>query len=179
MTLLENVLKEVIREVPDFPKPGINFKDITPLFLDPQLCRAIVEAFVNHAKRIKVDAICGVESRGFLFGPIVAQQLDIPFILIRKKGKLPGKTLSQSYQSEYGEATIEVHEQDLKPKSKILIHDDILATGGTVIAAAELVKKKKCKVVGFSFVAELGFLGGAKKIKKHSKNICSLVNYDK
>jgi len=170
-------LKEIIRGVPDFPKPGIIFKDITPILLDPQLTRDIIDEMANHVDSLNLDAIVGIESRGFWFGIMLANKLEIPFIPIRKKGKLPYKTVSYSYDLEYGSAEIEMHEDEIKENWNVLIHDDLLATGGTACAAAELIKMQNGNVAGFSFVVDLTFLNGSQILKKYSENIFNLVSY--
>jgi adenine phosphoribosyltransferase len=175
MTLTEKIDK-AIRNVPDFPKPGIQFKDITPILEDHSLSKEIIETFANQWKG-KIDAVAGVESRGFLFGFPLALALDIPFILIRKKGKLPYKTISHKYDLEYGSAEIEMHLDTVTTGMRVLIHDDLLATGGTAEAAAELIRKEDGFVAGFSFLVELGFLKGPEKLQNYSKAIESIVKY--
>tara|TARA_B100000989_G_scaffold87487_1_gene63011 strand:+ start:523 stop:1050 length:528 start_codon:yes stop_codon:yes gene_type:complete len=167
----------VIREVPDFPKPGINFKDITTLLLDQELSSEIIDTFINRLKGKKVDAIVGVESRGFLFGFLLANKMGIPFIPIRKSGKLPGETLRCKYDLEYGSAEVEVHKSDIKKGWNILIHDDLLATGGTAVAASELIQMLGANVAAYAFLISLKRLNGDKKLSKFSDNIISLVNY--
>jgi adenine phosphoribosyltransferase len=174
---LEQKIKDAIRDVPDFPKPGIMFKDITPILHDAKLCSAIVDAFVEKLSGIKVDAIVGTESRGFLFGFLLANKMNIPFVLLRKSGKLPYKTHAWEYDLEYGKARVEMHIDALKPGWNILVHDDLLATGGTAGASAELVKMVGAQVAAFAFVVELGFLEGREKLKKYSEKIISLVSY--
>src|ERR1041385_866948 len=166
-----------IRNVPDFPKPGIQFKDITPLLLDPKLGKQIIAEFVSRLKTTKVDAIAGIESRGFLFGYMLAVEMNVPFIPIRKSGKLPWKTIGCDYALEYGTARVEMHDDALQPEMNVLIHDDLLATGGTACATADLVQMKKANVSAFGFVVELNFLEGRKKLEKYSKEIISLVRY--
>lgn len=166
-----------IREVPNFPKPGINFKDITTLLLDPELSSDIIDAFIERLKGKKIDAIVGVESRGFLFGFLLANKMNIPFIPIRKVGKLPGKTLKFKYNLEYGSAEVEMHKNDMKKGWSVLVHDDLLATGGTAGAAAELINKLDANVVGFAFIVSLDFLNGKQILSKYSKNIISLKDY--
>lgn len=175
--MISSRLKKVIRDVHDFPKPGIIFKDITPILLDPQLTRDLIDEMANNLKNLKIDAIVGIESRGFWFGIMLANKLDIPFIPIRKKGKLPYKTVSYSYDLEYGSAEIEMHKDEIKDGWNILIHDDLLATGGTACAAAELIKMQNGNVSGFSFVVDLEFLNGSEILKKYSENIFNLVSY--
>lgn len=174
---LSDKIKPVIRDIPNFPKEGIMFKDITPILSNPQLCRNIVEGFVKEFKSLNIEAIACVEARGFFFGTLIAQEMGIPFIPIRKKGKLPYKTVSYSYDLEYGSATIEMHDDAVEAGANILIHDDLLATGGTASAAAELITSKGGNVVGFSFLVDLTFLEGAKVLEKHSSNVMSLVAY--
>lgn len=173
---LEHNIKSAIRDVPDFPKPGILFKDITPIFENQTLCNQIVDGFISVIG-LKPDAIVGIESRGFLFGFLLANKLGVPFVLIRKAGKLPYKTNSYEYDLEYGSAKIEMHEDSLKPNWNVLIHDDLLATGGTAEAAANLIKQQGANVCGFTFVVGLDFLNGKEKLIKHSNNITCLVHY--
>lgn len=174
---IEAAIKQRVRNIPDFPSPGINFKDITPVFYDQSLCNAIADQFVAALGEERPDAVLGIESRGFLFGFMVANKLNVPFVLVRKAGKLPGKTISVDYALEYGSARIEMHEDALKKDWKVLIHDDLLATGGTAEAAARLVKKAGAGVAGFSFVIGLDFLNGKIKLVNHTNNITCLVHY--
>ena len=175
--MLLQKLKDTIRDVPDFPKPGILFKDITPLFHNQSLCNEIVDEFASRFAKQNLNAIIGVESRGFLFGFALANKLNIPFILVRKAGKLPFKTISSEYDLEYGSAKIEMQVDEIQKDWNVLIHDDLLATGGTAEAAAKLVKMQNGNVAGFAFVVELDFLKGKDRLTKYSENIVSLVNY--
>ncbi len=170
-------IKATIRDIPDFPKPGIIFKDITPILKDPGLCQNIVDAFAEQLSGTKIDVIAGVESRGFLFGLMLATKLDVPFVPIRKAGKLPHTVKQKVYELEYGTATIEMHTDAIEPGQYVLIHDDLLATGGTVTAASELIQELGGIVSGFSFVVGLGFLGGKEKITPVSNNIVVLAEY--
>ena len=174
---LTDRIKTAFRDVPDFPKKGILFKDIMPILEDPGLTHDITKAFSVEANKLKIDAVLGVESRGFFWGLLVAQALDVPFIPVRKKGKLPYKTISHKYDLEYGSAEIEVHEDAIKANSRVLIHDDLLATGGTAAAAAAIVEKQQAIVVGFSFLVILEFLKGKEKIAPFSEQIHGLVTY--
>jgi len=176
MQLTEKI-KSAIRDIPDFPKPGILFKDITPIFLQPDLCRDITEAFCAPLIDHKPDAIIGIESRGFLFGMLMAQRLNVPFVMVRKVGKLPYKTICQEYSLEYGTAKIEMHEDVVQKGWNVVIHDDLLATGGTAEAAAQLVKKCGANVSSFTFVVELGFLNGKQRLLTHTNNIQCLIQY--
>lgn len=175
--MIEEKLKNVIRAVPDFPKPGILFRDITPVLQNPSLCKEVVQAMISNLNGARPDVIAAVESRGFLFGMLLASELKVPFVPVRKAGKLPFKTISYNYELEYGSATVEVHEDSIKPGDNVLIHDDLLATGGTAGAAAELMKKLGGNVSGFTFIISLEFLKGRKSLIPYSDNIIELVKY--
>ncbi|NGF56679.1 adenine phosphoribosyltransferase [Parapedobacter sp. SGR-10] len=175
--MLSKKLRLAIRDVPDFPRPGIIFKDITPILKDQVLCRDVIEEFVTRLENIHIDVVAGIESRGFLFGMLLAARLSVPFVPIRKQGKLPYATLSETYQLEYGEATIEIHTDAFEPGTKVLIHDDLLATGGTVSAASRLVQKTGAEVVGFAFLISLDFLHAKERLVEFNKNIISLIAY--
>lgn len=175
--MLATKIKATLRDVVDFPKPGIIFKDITPVLKDSILCKEITNALKEQLNDIKVDVIAGIESRGFLFGLALAQALNVPFVPIRKAGKLPYKTIQQSYDLEYGSATLEVHEDAFEPGQKVLIHDDLLATGGTVVAASKLVQQLQAEVVAYSFIISLDFLNGKERLNEFSKNIFSLTDF--
>ncbi len=177
MTDLENRLKATIRAVPDFPKPGILFRDITPVLEDAALCNAAVEGFRQALAHMQIDAIAGIESRGFLFGMPLAMALGIPFVTVRKKGKLPWKTVSHSYNLEYGSAEVEMHVDSVKPGMRVMVHDDLLATGGTAAAAAELIRKQGGAVTAFSFLIELSFLHGMDNLKPYEAEVIRLVTY--
>jgi adenine phosphoribosyltransferase len=174
---LEDKIKSTVRNVPDFPKPGINFKDISPLLANPQLSKEIVTEFANQLADKKIDAIVGVESRGFIYGMPLALEMNIPFILIRKKGKLPYKTIEYTYDLEYGTATVEMHIDSIKKDWNVFVHDDLLATGGTAIAAAELVKQQGGNIAGFGFIIDLSFLNGTDRLQGYTKNIINLATY--
>jgi adenine phosphoribosyltransferase len=175
--MIEQQIKEAIRDIPDFPKPGIVFKDITPILKDPALCENILDAFVDQLKDTPIDVVAGVESRGFLFGLSLACRLGVPFIPVRKAGKLPFTIKQKVYELEYGTATIELHTDAFEPGQRVLIHDDLLATGGTVTAASELIEEMGGIVAGFSFVVGLGFLGGRERIAPISDKILVLADY--
>jgi adenine phosphoribosyltransferase len=145
--------------------------------LNPELSSDIIDAFIAELLHLKIDAIVGVESRGFLFGFLLANKMGIPFIPIRKVGKLPGETLKYKYDLEYGSAEVEVHKSDIKQGWNVLVHDDLLATGGTACAASELIQQLGAKVVGFAFVISLDFLKGNEKLAKYSTEIISLKRY--
>ncbi len=177
MELREEIGKTV-RNVPDFPKPGIQFKDITPLLESPELSKEIVSEFFRLFHDEKIDAVAGVESRGFLYGLPLAMALNVPFIIIRKKGKLPAETVSYSYDLEYGSAEIEMHKGSVKNGMNVLVHDDLLATGGTAAAAAKLIEKEGGIVAGFSFLIELHALKGRDCLSEFKQPVVSLLSYD-
>ncbi|TXI77790.1 MAG: adenine phosphoribosyltransferase [Flavobacteriales bacterium] len=177
MTDLERRLKATIRAVPDFPKPGILFRDITPVLENAALCTEAVEGFRRALDGQPIDAIAGIESRGFLFGMPLAMALGVPFVTVRKKGKLPWKTVSYSYDLEYGSAEVEIHQDSVKPGMRVMIHDDLLATGGTAAAAAELIRMQGGTVAAFSFLIELGFLQGVQRLKPYQAEVIRLVSY--
>ena len=157
-------LAAAIRDVPDFPKPGILFKDITPILNDPALFREAIDLFVARHKKTRIENVAGIEARGFIFGAAIAHRLGVGFVPIRKKGKLPYKTLDETYDLEYGSASISVHTDAFRPGERVLIMDDLLATGGTAAAAARLVKRAGGAVVEIDFLIELAFLKGREKL---------------
>ncbi len=174
---LEQRIKSKIRDIPDFPKPGIIFKDITPLLKDADLSKEITNEIANYWISKGINAVVGIESRGFIWGNAIAQNMRVPFVPVRKVGKLPGDTYRYSYDLEYGSAEVEIHQDGLKPGMKVLVHDDLLATGGTAKAAAELIKISDAKVAGFSFLVELSFLQGQLALKSYEAETHSLISY--
>lgn len=174
---IQERLKTSIRDVADFPKPGILFKDISTIMLDAELSQDVLNHLVESYKDAQLDAIAGIESRGFLFGFPLAIKLGLPFILIRKEGKLPYNKIKHAYDLEYGSAVIEMHSDAVQANQRVLIHDDLLATGGSAGAAAELIQKSGAEVAGFSFLVELSFLEGQEKLKQYSTNIHGIISY--
>ena len=174
---LNERLKRTIRDVKDFPKEGIVFKDISPIMQDATLCQEIITELTQKYRTLSLNGIAGIESRGFLFGFPLAVALGIPFILIRKQGKLPYKKISHAYDLEYGSAVIEMHEDAIRPGDRILIHDDLLATGGSAAAAAQLIQKCGGTVSGFDFLVELSFLEGRHYLSSYSVPIEHLISY--
>ncbi|MFV1993886.1 MAG: adenine phosphoribosyltransferase [Verrucomicrobiales bacterium] len=154
------ILAAAIRDVPDFPVPGIVFKDITPLLASAEHFRRCVDALVATVSGLAIDKVIGIDARGFIFGAAVAERLGTGFVPVRKKGKLPWKTVGCSYQLEYGEAEIEMHEDAISPGERLFLVDDLLATGGTASAAIRLIKMLGGNLVAISFLVELGFLNG-------------------
>lgn len=169
-------LKRYIRTIPDFPKKGIMFRDITTLIKNGRAFRKVVDEIANRYKKEKIDVVVGAESRGFIIGAAVAYKLGVGFVPVRKKGKLPYKTVSATYELEYGTDTVEMHEDGVKKGQKVLIVDDLLATGGTASAAVELVKKLGGKIVGIAFIIELVDLKGREKLKGY--DVFSLVEFE-
>ena len=169
-------LRKLIREVPDFPKPGINFYDITTLLLDPDGLRQTIDALVDRCDSDKIDTVIGVESRGFIFGTPVAYKLGAGFIPVRKPKKLPAEKVSVSYDLEYGQDTLEMHKDAVGEGHRVLIVDDLLATGGTARAVVDLVESVGGTVAGLLFVVELDFLNGRQKFDGY--DVQSLIHYD-
>jgi adenine phosphoribosyltransferase len=160
-------LKKYIRDIQGFPKPGILFKDITPLLIDAEARNKCLEILLSDLKDKKIDKVVGVESRGFFFGMLLANELNVGFVPVRKPKKLPYKTISATYELEYGTDSLEIHIDAIQKGDRILIHDDVLATGGTAKAVCELVEKLGGEIVQFNFLMELAFLNGREKIKEH------------
>ena len=169
-------LRACIRDIPDYPKPGIVFKDITPLFLDPRALNHAIDLLAGYARDRHVDCVVAAEARGFVLGGAVAARLGAGFIPARKKGKLPHDVTAVEYALEYGLDTIEIHRDALAHGTRVLVHDDLIATGGTAAACCELVEKAGAEVVGCAFVIELGFLHGRDKLAPH--DVHSLIAYE-
>lgn len=174
---LEQRIKANVRNVPDFPKKGIQFKDITTLLMNAELCNAVLNEMVSQVKHSGVTKVVGIESRGFLFGQALAMQLGLPFVMVRKAGKLPYEKIRNTYALEYGEATIEMHKDAITPNDRVIVHDDLLATGGTAKAAAELVRSNGATVVGYLFLIHLSYLNGQDKLGTLNENIIKLATY--
>jgi adenine phosphoribosyltransferase len=168
-------IQQAIRNIPDFPKPGIQFKDITPVLADATLFSKTIELMTQDVRPGSVDAVVGIDARGFIFAAAAAVKLKAGFIPVRKKGKLPYQCHEQEYELEYGTATVAIHVDALKPGSRVLLIDDLLATGGTAAAAAALVHRLGAEILEISFLIELSFLGGRQKLKNYP--IRSLVVY--
>ena len=168
-------LKAVVRDVPDFPKPGILFKDITPLLAQPRAFGSVVELLVERVEKHRGEGIVAIESRGFIFGAALAVRLGLPLQLVRKPGKLPYKTVSMSYELEYGSDKVEIHVDAIEPDTPYVVVDDVIATGGTAAAAAELVEVARGRVACCAFVIELGFLNGRARLGERA--IETLISY--
>ncbi|WP_300489027.1 adenine phosphoribosyltransferase [Flavobacterium sp.] len=162
-------LKEYVRDIQDFPKEGILFKDITPLLMSPEATNECLQILIENLKNKKIDKVIGVESRGFFFATLLAHELQAGFVPVRKAGKLPFDTVSASYTLEYGTDTLEIHADAIQKGDKVLIHDDVLATGGTIKAVCELVEKLGGEIVQVNFLMELSFLNGGDKIAGYER----------
>lgn len=169
-------LRSAIRDVPDFPQPGILFKDITPVLADAQLLREAIEGMAEAFVEAKVDKVVGIDARGFIFGAMIAQHLGAGFIPVRKKGKLPWKTRGVDYSLEYGTNSVEMHLDALAPGERVILADDLLATGGTAAAALELIEASGAELLGSVFFIELGFLNGREKLV-HTGPVHSLLTF--
>ncbi len=172
----EQLLRSLIRDIPDFPQPGILFKDITPLMADPVALDLAVQGLAERARPLNVDCVLAAEARGFLLGPALALRLGAGFALARKPGKLPRRTIAAEYELEYGTDRLELHADALAPGARVLVHDDLLATGGTARALCELVASSGGTVVGCGFLVELAFLGGREQLAPYEAH--SLLRYD-
>jgi adenine phosphoribosyltransferase len=170
-------LKKLIREVPDFPKKGILFYDITTLLKDKVGFATLIDALSEHYLNEKIDTVLAIEARGFIFGPALAYRLNAGFVPIRKPGKLPAETVRMTYDLEYGQDTLEIHKDAIKPGQRVIIVDDLLATGGTANACAKLAKSLGADIAGMGFVVELDFLNGREKF--NGTEVFSLLHYDK
>ncbi len=167
--------KKKIRNIPDFPQKGIIFRDIGPLMEDKKAFRYAIDELVKKLRNLKIDKVVGIDARGFILAGILADRLGAGMVMVRKKGKLPYKTESIEYDLEYGKSILEIHKDSIKKKERVLLADDVLATGGTMLAAAKLVEKLKGKIVGIAFLIILDYLPGREKLKKYP--LLSLINY--
>jgi adenine phosphoribosyltransferase len=170
--------KDAIRTIPDYPKPGILFRDITTLLGNPRAFRRAVDELVQPWAGAKIDKVAGLEARGFILGGAVAHQLGVGFIPVRKKGKLPHTVIGEDYQLEYGTDRVEIHVDAVSPGDKVLLIDDLIATGGTALAGIRLLERAGAQVIGCSFVIDLPDLGGAEKLRAIGMNVASLVAFE-
>jgi adenine phosphoribosyltransferase len=169
------MLEQYIRNIADFPKPGIQFKDITPLLASPEATKACLQSLLNNLKDKNITKVVGIESRGFFFATLLAQELNAGFIPVRKRNKLPFDTLAATYELEYGSDTLEIHTDAIQKGDRVLIHDDVLATGGTAKAVCELVEQLGGEIIQMNFIMELSFLNGRDKIK--GQDIFAAITY--
>jgi adenine phosphoribosyltransferase len=168
----------IVRSIPDYPKKGIIFRDITTLLGNPRAFRSAVDQLVQPYAGVRIDKVAGIEARGFILGGAVAHQLSVGFVPVRKKGKLPWRTIGEDYALEYGVDRVEIHEDAVKKGENVIIVDDLIATGGTAFAAIKLLERAGSKVVGCCFVIDLPELGGAEKIRALGKEVTSLVSFE-
>ena len=173
---MSNDFKKYIRSIKDFPIKGIMFRDITTLLKEPEAIKATLSQLMLNTQGKKIDKVVGIESRGFIFGALIAKELGVGFIPVRKPGKLPAKTVTQTYQLEYGNDSIQIHKDAISKGDKVLLHDDLLATGGTAEASCRLIEKLGGEIVQISFIIELTFLKGREKLKPY--DVRSLVTYE-
>jgi len=172
-----DLIRNAIRTIPDYPKPGIQFRDVTTLLKDARAFRAAIDLMVQPWAGAKIDKVAGIEARGFILGGAVAHQLSVGFTPVRKKGKLPARTLEEDYQLEYGTDTVEIHTDAVAETERVLLVDDLIATGGTAEAAIKLLRRAGAEVVGATFVIDLHDLGGAKRIEAMGVPCASLVSF--
>jgi adenine phosphoribosyltransferase len=171
-------VRDYIRTIPDFPHEGIMFRDVTTLFSDPRGFRMAIDQLLHPSAGTPINKVVGLEARGFILGGAIAHQLSVGFVPIRKKGKLPGKTVEQAYQLEYGEAVMELHDDALQPGDKVLLVDDLLATGGTAEAGIRLVERLGAQVTGCAFIIDLPELGGARRLQNLGMQVHSLCAFE-
>ncbi len=171
-------VKDYIRTIVDFPHEGIMFRDVTTLFADPRGFRMAIDQMLHPYAGMQIDKVVGLEARGFILGGAIAHQLSVGFVPIRKKGKLPGTTISQDYTLEYGEAIVEIHDDALQPGEKVLVVDDLLATGGTAEAGIKLIERLGAEIIGCAFIIDLPELGGRKKLEALGMDVFALCEFE-
>ncbi len=171
-------IRDHIRTVPDWPAPGVQFRDITPLLQNPKVFRVLIDAFVHRYFDLRPDAIAGLDARGFIIGSVLAYELNVGFIPIRKKGKLPFTTVEESYELEYGSATVEIHTDAVRPGSRVLLIDDLIATGGTMMAGKRLLEKLGAQVIEGAAIVDLPELGGSAKLQAAGLPLFTLVSFE-
>ncbi|GAB2718769.1 adenine phosphoribosyltransferase [Halomonas garicola] len=177
MSIYGDYIKSVIRTVPDWPEEGVNFRDITPLFQNSAAFRKLIESFVHRYREMQLDAIASIDARGFIVGAPLAYELGCSFVPVRKKGKLPFKTISETYKLEYGESEVELHADAFKQGDRILLVDDLIATGGTMLAAANLIQRSGGRVVETSTIIDLPELGGSQKIRDAGYGVFAVCSF--
>ncbi len=176
-TLHASYIKDHIRTVPDWPAPGVQFRDITPLLSNPRVFRVLIDEFVHRYFDVKPDAIAGLDARGFIIGSVLAYELNVGFLPIRKKGKLPFNTVEESYELEYGSATVEMHTDAVKPGDRVVLIDDLIATGGTMLAAKRLLDRLGAVVIEGAAIVDLPDLGGSRKLREAGLSLFTLVDF--
>lgn len=177
MSIYGDYIKSVIRTVPDWPQPGVNFRDITPVLQNSSAFRKLIDSFVHRYQDMNLDAIAAIDARGFIIGAPVAYELGCSFVPVRKKGKLPFKTISETYTLEYGESTVELHSDAFREGDRILVMDDLIATGGTMLAAAKLIQRSGGQVVETATIIDLPELGGSQKIRDAGHGVFAVCSF--
>ncbi len=172
-----DTIRHHIRTVPDWPAPGVQFRDITPLLSNPRVFRVLIDEFVHRYFDVKPDAIAGLDARGFIIGSVLAYELNVGFVPIRKKGKLPYTTLEESYELEYGSATVEMHTDAVKPGDRVVLIDDLIATGGTMLAGKRLLERLGAEVIEGAAIVDLPELGGSAKLRESGLALFTLVDF--
>ncbi|MCI1190321.1 adenine phosphoribosyltransferase [Calidifontimicrobium sp. SYSU G02091] len=172
------LIKQTIRTVPDWPEPGVMFRDITPLLAQPRVFRVLIDEFVHRYFDTRPDAITGLDARGFIIGAVVAYELNVGFVPIRKKGKLPFETVAETYELEYGNATVEMHTDAVQPGARVVLIDDLIATGGTMMAGKRLLERLGATVIEGAAIVDLPELGGSKKLRDAGLAVHTLVEFD-
>lgn len=171
-------VRKTIRSVPDWPKPGITFRDITPVLQDPRSFRVLVDLFVYRYMRHRLDLVAGVDARGFILGSVLAYELNLGFVPVRKKGKLPFRTVAEEYTLEYGNASVEMHTDSVRPGQRVLLIDDLIATGGTMVAASKLLQRLGANVIEAAAIIDLPYLGGSEALKATGLPLYTVCSFD-
>lgn len=171
-------VRRTIRSVPDWPKPGVIFRDITPVLQDPRSFRVLVDLFVYRYMRHRLDLVAGVDARGFILGSVLAYELNLGFVPVRKKGKLPFRTVAEEYTLEYGNASVEMHTDAVRPGQRVLLIDDLIATGGTMVAASKLLQRLGANVIEAAAIIDLPYLGGSKALKETGLPLYTVCQFD-
>ncbi|AYR20561.1 adenine phosphoribosyltransferase [Alcaligenes faecalis] len=171
-------IRQIIRNVPDWPKPGVTFRDITPVLQDPRSFRVLIDLFVYRYMGQKLDLVAGVDARGFIVGSVLAYELNLGFVPVRKKGKLPFNTVAEEYSLEYGNASVEMHTDSVRPGQRVLLIDDLIATGGTLLAAARLLQRLGANVVEAAAIIDLPELGGSQAIKDSGLSVYTVCSFN-
>ena len=172
------LIRDTIRTVPDWPAPGVQFRDITPLLQNPRVFRVLIDQFVHRYFGLRADAVAGLDARGFIIGSVLAYELGLGFVPIRKKGKLPFETVAESYELEYGSATVEIHTDAVRPGSRVLLIDDLIATGGTMLAGKRLLERLGATVIAAAVIVDLPELGGSARVREAGLSLFTLVSFE-
>ena len=172
------LIRRTIRSIPDWPRPGVMFRDITPLLQDPRTFRVLIDLFVYRYMRQRLDLVAGVDARGFIIGSVLAYELNLGFVPVRKKGKLPYRTVAEEYALEYGNASVEMHTDAVRPGQRVLLIDDLIATGGTMLAASKLLQRLGANVIEAAAIIDLPYLGGSRAMQDTGLSVYSVCSFD-